>query len=166
MKIMRIPLLGIAAVAASVLAGGLIAAKCQWLRRPHDLNVSYDPTRELYQKINPALVARYERETGETAAMRQSHGGSSYQQRQVASGAEPADVVTLGLPSDIDGLAKRGLIAQDWRTRLPEGGQPYTTTVVFVVRKSNPRAIRDWPDLVKGNVEIITPDPKPLETES
>jgi sulfate/thiosulfate transport system substrate-binding protein len=158
---MRIPLLSIAAVAASVLAGGLIAAKNASGHAAYTiLNVSYDPTRELYQKINPAFAASYERQTGETVAIRQSHGGSSYQQRQVVSGAEPADVVTLGLPSDIDGLAKRGLIAQDWRTRLPDNAQPYTTTIVFVVRKGNPRGIHDWSDLVKGDIEVITPDPK------
>jgi sulfate/thiosulfate-binding protein len=158
---MRIPLLSIAAVAASVLAGGLIAAKnVNGYAAYSILNVSYDPTRELYQKINPAFAARYEHETGETVAIRQSHGGSSYQQRQVVSGAAPADVVTLGLPSDIDGLAKRGLIAHDWRTRLPDDAQPYTTTIVFVVRKGNPRGIHDWPDLVKDNIEVITPDPK------
>jgi sulfate/thiosulfate-binding protein len=158
---MRIPLLSIAAVAASVLAGGLIAAKNAGGHAAYTiLNVSYDPTRELYQKINPAFAESYEHETGETVAIRQSHGGSSYQQRQVVSGAEPADVVTLGLPSDIDGLAKRGLIAEDWRTRLPDDAQPYTTTIVFVVRKGNPRGIHDWPDLVKDDIEVITPDPK------
>jgi sulfate/thiosulfate transport system substrate-binding protein len=158
---MRIPLLSVAAVAASILAGGLIAAKnVNGYAAYSILNVSYDPTRELYQKINPAFAASYEHQTRETVAIRQSHGGSSYQARQVASGAQPADVVTLGLPSDIDGLAKRGVIAQDWRARLPNNAQPYTTTIVFVVRRGNPRGIRDWPDLVKGNVEVITPDPK------
>jgi sulfate/thiosulfate transport system substrate-binding protein len=164
---MRISFLGVAAVAASLLAGGLIAAKNVNGYAAHTiLNVSYDPTRELYQKINPAFVASHEHKTGETVAIRQSHGGSSYQARQAASGAQPADVATLGLPSDIHGLAKRGLIAQDWRARLPNKAQPYATTVVFVIRKGNPRGIRDWPDLVKGNIEVIRPIRKPPETAS
>jgi sulfate/thiosulfate transport system substrate-binding protein len=158
---MRNSLLSIAAVAASVFAGGLIAVKNVNGYAAHRIvNVSYDPTRELYQRINSVFVARDQHDTGETVAIRQSHGGSSYQARQVATGVEAADVVTLGLPSDIDGLAKRGLISADWRGRLPNNAQPYYATVVFVVRKENPLHIRDWPDLVKRNIEIITPDPK------
>jgi sulfate/thiosulfate transport system substrate-binding protein len=158
---MRIPWLNVGAVAAAVFAAGLIAVKnVDGYASHHILNVSYDPTRELYQKINPAFAANYQKETGEAVAIRQSHGGSSYQARQVATGAVAADVVTLGLPSDVDGLAKRGLIATDWRSRLPNGSQPYHSTVVFVVRKGNPLKIQDWPDLVRGNIEVITPDPK------
>jgi len=158
---MRVPLLSIAAVAASLLAGGVLVAKnLEPHAANHILNVSYDPTRELYLAIDPAFIAESARGGGEEVDIRQSHGGSSYQARQVASGAQAADVVTLGLPSDIDGLAKRGLIAAGWRTRLPNNAQPYHTTVVFVVRKGNPLHIGDWPDLVKGNIEVITPDPK------
>jgi sulfate transport system substrate-binding protein len=110
--------------------------------------------------INPAFAANYQKATGEAVAIRQSHGGSSYQARQVATGALLADVVTLGLPSDVDGLAKRGIVAADWKSRLPNESRPYYSTVVFVVRKGNPLNIRDWPDLVRGNIEVITPDPK------
>jgi sulfate transport system substrate-binding protein len=158
---MRIPWLSVGAIAASIFAVGLIVVKNVDGYAPHHiLNVSYDPTRELYQKINPAFAAQYLKETGETVAIRQSHGGSSYQARQVATGAAVADVVTLGLPSDVEGLAKRGLIANDWRARLPNEARPYYSTVVFVVRKGNPLKIQDWPDLVRGNIEVITPDPK------
>jgi sulfate/thiosulfate transport system substrate-binding protein len=158
---MRIPWLSVGAVAASIFAVGLIVVKNVDGYVPHHiLNVSYDPTRELYQKINPAFAAQYLKETGETVAIRHSHGGSSYQARQVATGAAVADVVTLGLPSDVEGLAKRGLIGNDWRARLPNEARPYYSTVVFVVRKGNPLKILDWPDLVRGNIEVITPDPK------
>jgi sulfate transport system substrate-binding protein len=162
---MRIPWLSVGAIALSFVAVGLIVAKAVEGREPHHiLNVSYDPTRELYQKLNPVFAAKYQKETGEPVEVRQSHGGSSYQARQVANqvaiGGAVADVVTLGLPSDIDGLAKRGLIATDWRSRLPNGSQPYYSTVVFVVRAGNPLAIHDWPDLVRGAREVITPDPK------
>jgi len=158
---MRIAWLSIGAVAASVLAIGLIVANNVNGYVPHHiLNVSYDPTRELYQLINPAFAARFQKETGEAIAIRQSHGGSSYQARQVATGVAPADVVTLGLPSDIEAIAKRGLIAPDWKSRLPNDARPYYSTVVFVVRKGNPLKIYDWPDLVRGTTEIITPDPK------
>lgn len=158
---MRIPWLSIGGVAAAIFAVGVIAANNVNGYAPHHiLNVSYDPTRELYQKINPAFAARYEKQTGEAVSVRQSHGGSSYQARQVATGALAADVVTLGLPSDVEGLAKRGIVGADWRTRLPNQARPYTSTVVFVVRKGNPLKILDWPDLVRGAVEVITPDPK------
>ncbi len=158
---MRIPWLSVGAVAASVIAVSVIAVKNVDGYTPHHLlNVSYDPTRELYQKINPAFAAKYLKDTGEAIQVRQSHGGSSYQARQVVTGAAPADVVTLGLPSDIEGLAKRGIVARDWRTRLPNDARPYYSTVVFVVRKGNPLKILDWPNLVRDNIEIITPDPK------
>ncbi|WP_294534703.1 sulfate ABC transporter substrate-binding protein [uncultured Rhodoblastus sp.] len=158
---MRIPWLSVGGIAAAIFAIGLIAVKNVNGYTPHHLlNVSYDPTRELYQKINPAFAARYEKQTGEQVAIRQSHGGSSYQARQVATGALNADVVTLGLPSDVEGLAKRGIVAADWKSRLPNNARPYYSTVVFVVRKGNPLNIRDWPDLVRGNIEVITPDPK------
>jgi sulfate transport system substrate-binding protein len=123
------------------------------------LNVSYDPTRELFQDLNQQFIERYFKETGKRLTIKQSHGGSSRQARAVIDGT-PADVVTLALSSDVDTLRKRGLIAEDWAGRLPNHSQPYTSTIVFVVRKGNPRAIRDWPDLVRPGVSVITPNPK------
>jgi sulfate transport system substrate-binding protein len=124
------------------------------------LNVSYDPTRELYQALNPLFVAHYEKETGRHIEIAQSHGGSSRQSRVVSRGEEAADVVTLGLFSDIDVLRKAGLIAEHWTERLPNHSQPYTSTIVFVVRRGNPKHVRDWPDLVQSGIEVVTPDPK------
>lgn len=124
------------------------------------LNVSYDPTRELYQALNAQFVTDYQLRTGQQVRILQSHGGSSRQARAVISGAEPADVVTLGLYSDVDALRKRGLIAGGWADRLPNHSQPYTSTIVFVVRAGNPKHILDWPDLVRAGVEIITPNPR------
>ncbi len=124
------------------------------------LNVSYDPTRELYRRINEEFVPLYSKQSGRPLEIKQTHGGSSRQARSVADGEQQADVVTLALPSDIDGLRKRGLIAEDWQKRLPDKSEPYTSTIVFVVRKGNPKQIHDWPDLVADGVEIITPDPK------
>src|SRR5215213_5832978 len=112
------------------------------------LNVSYDPTRELYSDINAAFAASYEASHKVTVTIKQSHGGSGKQARSVIDGLE-ADVVSLGLAGDIDAIADKGLIAKDWQTRLPDHSSPYTSTVVFVVRKGNPKAIRDWADLVK-----------------
>ncbi len=123
---------------------------------PRLLNVSYDPTRELYAELNPKFLRAY----GLPLQIEQSHGGSSKQARAVAEGSLTADVVTLALPSDVEGLVKAGLIAKDWRQRLPHDAQPYSSTVVFVVRKTNPKGIKDWPDLVHPGVSIITPDPK------
>lgn len=124
------------------------------------VNVSYDPTRELYQALNPLFVASYERDTGDHWTVVQSHGGSSRQARKVISGEQPADVVTLGLFSDIDALRKAGLIATNWADRLPNHSQPYTSTIVFVVRQGNPSSIRDWPDLLAPGLEVVTPDPR------
>lgn len=158
---MRIPWLNVGAVAASIAAVVVIGLKNTEGYSPHHiLNVSYDPTRELFQRLNPAFSDAFARKTGEPISVRQSHGGSSYQARRVATGAENADVVSLGLPSDVESIAKRGLVAGDWRKRLPNDAQPYYSTLVFVVRKGNPRSIRDWPDLVASDVEVITADPK------
>lgn len=142
-----------------VVAGGLLAFKNSDRGgfRPI-LNVSYDPTRELYGEITPLFVARYEEEAGNWAGVAQSHGASTSQARAVADGLA-ADVVTLALPSDIDILVKHGLISRGWRERLPHNAQPYFSTIVFVVRKSNPRQIRDWPDLIRPDVTVVTPDP-------
>ena len=123
------------------------------------LNVSYDPTREVYKEINAKFVVKYEGEVGHRVSIEQSHGGSSRQARAVAEGLA-ADVVTLALPSDIEGLAKRGLIAGDWKNRFPHSSQPYSSTIVFVVRKTNPKQIKDWPDLLGPDITIVTPDPK------
>jgi sulfate/thiosulfate transport system substrate-binding protein len=123
------------------------------------LNVSYDPTRELYRDINRAFIAAWQTKTGQRVTINQSHGGSGAQARAVLDGLQ-ADVVTLALAADIDGLAKRGLIAAGWQGRLPANSSPYTSTIVFLVRKGNPKAIHDWPDLVKPGVAVITPNPK------
>ncbi len=123
------------------------------------LNVSYDPTRELYADINKVFAQRWASETGEKLSIRQSHGGSGKQARSVIDGLE-ADVVTLALAYDIDAIAESGLIAANWQTRLPQNSSPYTSTIVFLVRKGNPKQIRDWDDLVKPVVQVITPNPK------
>ena len=123
------------------------------------LNVSYDPTREFYATLNTAFAASYEAKTGRKVAVKQSHGGSGAQARAVIDGLE-ASVVTLALAYDIDAIAKSGLIAADWQTRLPNNSAPYTSTIVFLVRKGNPKQIKDWDDLVKPGVGVITPNPK------
>ncbi len=158
---MRVSWLNLAAVAAIGVAGALLFVRNSEGYAAHHLaNVSYDPTRELYQRLNPIFVAAYEKRTGSTLAVSQSHAGSSYQARRVISGEEKADVVTLGLPSDVEALHNKGLIPDGWAERLPNLSRPYASTIVFVVRRGNPRAIRDWPDLVKDDVQIIVPDPK------
>jgi sulfate transport system substrate-binding protein len=123
------------------------------------LNVSYDPTRELYQDVNAAFVKYWQKKSGQTLSVRQSHGGSGAQARAVIDGLD-ADVVTLALAYDIDAIAQSGMIRTDWQKRLPQNSSPYTSTIVFLVRKGNPKGIRDWPDLLKPGVQIITPNPK------
>ncbi len=123
------------------------------------LNVSYDPTRELYQEINAAFVQRWRAQTGQRVTINQSHGGSGKQARAVLDGLE-ADVVTLALAYDIDAMATAGLLQPDWQTRLPDRSAPYTSTIVFLVRKGNPKHIRDWGDLAQPGVVVITPNPK------
>lgn len=124
------------------------------------LNVSYDPTREFYAEFNTVFARHWQTETGETVTVSQSHGGSGRQARAVMEGLK-ADVVTLALQSDIDIIAERSkLIAADWRARLPNRSSPYTSTIVFLVRKGNPKGIKDWGDLVKGEIQIVTPNPK------
>jgi sulfate/thiosulfate transport system substrate-binding protein len=123
------------------------------------LNVSYDPTRELYAALNSAFGKSYEARTGRRVTVKQSHGGSGAQARAVIDGLE-ASVVTLALAYDIDAITKSGLIAADWQKRLPQNSAPYTSTIVFVVRKGNPKQIKDWSDLVKPGVGVITPNPK------
>jgi len=123
------------------------------------LNVSYDPTRELWKEINGAFAETYQKETGNTVSIKQSHGGSSSQARSVIDGLE-ADVVSLALWSDVDQLRRKGLIKDGWEKRYTDGGLPYTSTIVFVVRKGNPKQVQDWPDLVRSDIQIITPNPK------
>ena len=124
------------------------------------LNVSYDPTRELYKAINAAFAADWKAKTGETVTVKASHGGSGAQARAVIDGLD-ADVVTLALAADIDAIAaKTGKIPADWQKRLPHNSAPYTSTIVFLVRKGNPKAIRDWDDLAKPGVAVVTPNPK------
>jgi sulfate/thiosulfate transport system substrate-binding protein len=123
------------------------------------LNVSYDPTRELWRDINSKFIARYEKEKGVKVSIKQSHGGSSTQARAVIDGLQ-ADVVTLASYLDTNAISQRGLIKEGWIDKLPNRSLPYTSTIVFVVRKGNPKKIKDWPDLVKPGVAIITPNPK------
>jgi len=123
------------------------------------LNVSYDPTRELYQDYNKAFISHWKKKTGEDLSVKQSHGGSGKQARAVLDGLD-ADVVTLALAYDIDILAEKGLVAKDWQKKFKDNSSPYTSTIVFLVRKGNPKGIKDWNDLVKPGVEVITPNPK------
>jgi sulfate transport system substrate-binding protein len=146
-------LIALCAVLAT-LAAGAAAARTVTL-----LNASYDPTRELYRATNTAFAAQWKAQHGDSVNIRMSHGGSGKQARAVADGM-PADVVTLALAHDVDVLAERGLLARDWEQRLPDNSAPYTSTIVFLVRKGNPKKIRDWSDLVRPGVQVITPNPK------
>ncbi len=124
------------------------------------LNVSYDPTRELYREFNPAFARHWKEKTGQAVTVQQSHGGSSKQARSVIDGLQ-ADVVTLALAYDVDSIAaKAKLLPADWQKRLPHNSSPYTSTILFLVRKGNPRGIQDWDDLVKPGISVITPNPK------
>jgi len=123
------------------------------------LNVSYDPTRELYVDFNKAFAAAYLKETGKSVEIKQSHSGSGASARSVIDGLQ-ADVVTLALAYDIDAIANKGLLKKDWQKSLPDNSSPYTSTIVFLVRKGNPKGIKDWDDLLKSGVSVITPNPK------
>src|SRR5260221_3261080 len=124
------------------------------------LNVSYDPTREFYEQYNTAFAAYWKQKTGDTVTVRQSHGGSGKQARSVIEGLE-ADVVTLALAADIDGIARNGkLLPEGWAQRLPQDSAPYTSTIVLLVRRGNPKRILDWPDLIRPGIRVITPNPK------
>ena len=138
---------------------GTLAAGAASARNVTLLNVSYDPTRELYQDINRAFAAQWKAAHGDDVTIQMSHGGSGKQAVAVANGL-PADVVTLALAYDIDAVADHGLLAKDWQRRLPDNSSPYTSTIVFLVRKGNPKHVKDWPDLVKPGVQVITPNPK------
>jgi sulfate transport system substrate-binding protein len=142
-----------------VLCAGLIWAGSAVAADVSLLNVSYDPTRELYVDFNKAFAAAYQKETGKSVEIKQSHGGSGSQARAVIDGLK-ADVVTLALAYDIDAIAAKGLLPADWQKRLPLNASPYTSTIVFLVRKGNPKGIRDWDDLIKSGVSVITPNPK------
>ncbi|HUP92563.1 MAG TPA: sulfate ABC transporter substrate-binding protein, partial [Solimonas sp.] len=124
------------------------------------LNVSYDPTRELYKEVNAAFAAQWQAKSGQALEIKQSHGGSGKQARAVIDGLE-ADVVTLALAGDIDAIAEKArLLPADWQKRLPNNSSPYTSTIVFLVRKGNPKGIKDWGDIVKPGIAIVTPNPK------
>jgi sulfate/thiosulfate-binding protein len=144
----------ITALAASALIAGAAQAADITL-----LNVSYDPTRELYAHLSKAFAARYAAQTGRTIEIKTSNSGSGAQARAVIDGLQ-ADVVTLALAYDVDAIADRGLIAADWQKRLPQNSAPYTSTIVFLVRKGNPKGIHDWDDLVRSGIKVITPNPK------
>ncbi|ABD89536.1 sulfate ABC transporter substrate-binding protein [Rhodopseudomonas palustris] len=140
-------------IAGLIWAGSAMAADVTLL------NVSYDPTRELYSDFNKAFAAAYQKDAGKSVEIKQSHGGSGAQARSVIDGLQ-ADVVTLALAYDIDAIANKGLIAKDWQAKLPQNSSPYTSTIVFLVRKGNPKGIKDWDDLTKSGVSVITPNPK------
>ncbi len=144
---------------AVVLATALLAVSLAVAKKTSILNVSYDPTRELYQEFNVAFAKVWKAKTGDDLTVQQSHGGSGKQARAVVDGLE-ADVVTLALAYDVDAIAVSGLLAADWQKRLPENSCPYTSTIVFLVRKGNPKGIKNWDDLVKPGLQIITPNPK------
>jgi len=148
-------------LAALLLAVGLITSPLPAIAADVTLlNVSYDPTRELYQDFNAVFARYWQAKTGDQVTIQQSHGGSGKQARSVIDGLE-ADVVTLALAYDMDEIhAKGGLIPKDWQQRLPYNSAPYTSTIVFLVRKGNPKGIKDWDDLVKSGVSVITPNPK------
>jgi sulfate/thiosulfate-binding protein len=148
-----------AALAALALGSGCSGSSAAQAGPVTLLNVSYDPTRELYRDFNAAFAKHWKDKTGQTVTIRQSHGGSGSQARAVIDGLE-ADVVTLGLAFDVDAIARAGLIDQDWQKRLPNNSTPYTSTIVFLVRKGNPKGIKDWGDLVKPGIQVITPNPK------
>ena len=157
----RIPWLNVLGVVAIVFATTALVVK----NVPEDgsnriLNVSYDPTRELYAAIDKSFIPQYRTRTGVTLDIKASHGGSGRQLRSVLDGSQKANVVSLALVSDIQTLSKRGLIAPDWQQRLPNNSVPYTSTIVFVVRKGNPKHILDWPDLVHSYVSVVTPNPR------
>lgn len=141
-------------LASLVLLGHPLAAKGVTL-----LNASYDPTREFYQEFNEAFIRYWQKKTGQTVEIQQSHGGSGKQARSIIDGLS-VDVVTLALAHDIDSLAKVGLLPENWQANLPHNSAPYTSTVVFLVRKGNPKNIKDWDDLVKPGISVITPNPK------
>jgi sulfate/thiosulfate-binding protein len=158
----RVPWRNIVGIVAIVLATTLITVKNLHGHTSSNeiLNVSYDPTRELYATLDKAFVEQFRRQTGTTLEIKQSHGGSGRQVSDVIDGRQKANVVSLALVSDVEALRKRGLVAPDWQKRLPNNSVPYTSTIVFVVHKGNPRAIHDWPDLIRDGVAVVSPNPR------
>lgn len=146
-------------IAAAIVAGATVVNAVGAHAATTLLNVSYDPTRELYKEINTEFAKQWKAQTGEDITLRASHGGSGKQARSVIDGLD-ADVVTLALGYDIDAIAEKGLTGKDWQKRLPHNASPYTSTIVFLVRKGNPKGIKDWNDLVKPGIAVITPNPK------
>jgi sulfate transport system substrate-binding protein len=145
---------------ASVAVAGLLSGSVAHAADVSLLNVSYDPTRELYEEYNKSFAAHWQKKTGDKVTIKQSHGGSGKQARTVIDGL-PADVVTLALAGDIDAIATNGkLLPVNWQSRLEHNSSPYTSTIVFLVRKGNPKGIKDWGDLVKPGISVITPNPK------
>ncbi len=145
----------------SFILGAGLAALAPFAAHAADslLNASYDISRELYKEINPAFVAHWKKEKGADVTVNQSHGGSTKQAQAVANGLE-ADVVTFNQATDLDFLAEKGVVAKDWKTKFPNEAAPYTTTSVFIVRKGNPKGIKDWNDLVKPGISVVIPNPK------
>ena len=157
----QLPLLNILGVVAVLVAATLVVVKNLPDHSTDQLlNVSYDPTRELYNVLDGTFTKQYKDKTAKTIEIKRTNGGSGRQARSVLDGSQRADVVSLASVSDVDTLSLRGLIAPNWRQRLPNNSVPYTSTIVFVVRKGNPRDIHDWPDLAKENVAVITPNPR------
>lgn len=152
---MKKPLNPLKTILATLLAGALLTTASA----VELLNVSYDPTREFYTEFNAAFAKHWKEKTGNDIKINQSHGGSSRQARAVIDGLE-ADVVTLALAADVDAIAKTGLLPADWQKRLPDNSAPYQSTLAFLVRKGNPKGIKDWEDLIKPGVQVITPNPK------
>jgi len=145
---------------AALFAATLLISSATFAKDINLLNVSYDPTRELYVEYNAAFAKYWKEKTGDNVKIDQSHGGSGSQSRAIIDGLQ-ADVATLGIAGDIDALAKKGnLLPENWITLLPNNSSPYTSTVVFLVRKGNPKHIKDWNDIIKPGVEVITPNPK------
>ncbi len=154
-RLRRIPRFLAAAVLISLFGFALSRAAAQTTL----LNVSYDPTREFYTEFNQAFAKHWKEKTGQDVSVNQSHGGSSKQARAVIDGLD-ADVVTLALAADVDAIAKTGLLPENWQSRLPANSAPYQSTLAFLVRKGNPKNIKDWNDLVRPDVQVITPNPK------
>jgi sulfate/thiosulfate transport system substrate-binding protein len=147
-------------LAVMLTAGAIVAAAGTQAAETTLLNVSYDPTRELYESYNKEFIEYWKKKSGQTITIKQSHGGSGKQARTVIDGLQ-ADVVTLALAGDIDAIAERGKqLAVNWQSRLPHNSAPYTSTIVFLVRKGNPKGIKDWNDLVRPGISVITPNPK------
>ncbi len=148
------------ALILTLFIAGILSAQVFAEKKITLLNVSYDPTREFYEEYNPAFAAHWKEKTGEEVEINQSHGGSGKQARSVIDGLE-GDVVTLALAYDIDSIAeKSGFLPKEWQKRLPNNSSPYTSTIVFLVRKGNPKNIKDWDDLVRSGISVITPNPK------